>query len=292
MVVILVGFPEGRVAGAELGPSQFANMLILEGLTHVSVDGRALPRLAESWKWEDGGRALRVSLRPGVFFHDGTALDSAVAAESLRGVISRPGNVARYPGLSDITSIRPDGPLQLVLELAEPSGFLPEELDVPLELGPEHLGTGPYQVVSRSPGLVLERFDRYYLGRPQIERVTVRTFDALRTAWSSLLRGELDMVTDVPPDAVEFVQNDTVQVVSFPRRYQFLVGFNAKRGAFTSPTVRRALNVAINRDALIDIIDVAQHVDQFPGFEEKFNWVLLRVEMAVRQILELWRLRQ
>ena len=44
--------------------------------------------------------------------------------------------------------------------------------------------------------------------------------------------------------------------------------------------------------ALIDIIDVAQHVDQFPDFEDKYNWVLLRVEVAVRLILELWLLRQ
>lgn len=44
--------------------------------------------------------------------------------------------------------------------------------------------------------------------------------------------------------------------------------------------------------ALIDIIDVAQHVDQFPDFEDRYNWVVLRVEMAVRQILELWMLRQ
>ena len=44
--------------------------------------------------------------------------------------------------------------------------------------------------------------------------------------------------------------------------------------------------------AIIDLIDVSQHVDQFPDFEDKYNWVVLRVEMAVRQILELWKLRQ
>jgi hypothetical protein len=44
--------------------------------------------------------------------------------------------------------------------------------------------------------------------------------------------------------------------------------------------------------ALIDIVDAAQHVDRFPDFEERYNWVLLRVEMAIRHILELWKLRQ
>ena len=37
------------------------------------------------------------------------------------------------------------------------------------------------------------------------------------------------MVTDVPPEAVEFVRNDDVQVVSFARRYQYVVAFNSRR---------------------------------------------------------------
>jgi hypothetical protein len=43
--------------------------------------------------------------------------------------------------------------------------------------------------------------------------------------------------------------------------------------------------------ALIDIIDVAAHVDEFPEFEEKYNWIFLRAEVAVRLMLELWKLR-
>jgi hypothetical protein len=43
--------------------------------------------------------------------------------------------------------------------------------------------------------------------------------------------------------------------------------------------------------ALIEIIDVAQHVDEFPEFEDKYNWIFLRVEVAVRLMLELWKLR-
>ena len=64
----------------------------------------------------------------------------------------------------------------------------------------------------------------------------------LRTAWTSLLRGEVDMVTDVPPDAVEFIENDDSRchllraLVSVPRRVQFAPA------PFDSPPVRRALN--------------------------------------------------
>jgi hypothetical protein len=44
--------------------------------------------------------------------------------------------------------------------------------------------------------------------------------------------------------------------------------------------------------AVIELLDASQHLDEFPDFQDKYDWVLLRVEMAVRQILELWKLRQ
>jgi peptide/nickel transport system substrate-binding protein len=59
------------------------------------------------------------------------------------------------------------------------------------------------------------------------------------------------MVTDVPPEAIEFIRNDDIQVISFARSYQFLIAFNSQTSPFRSIAVRRALNVAVNRDALI-----------------------------------------
>jgi peptide/nickel transport system substrate-binding protein len=219
---------------------------------NASVDGRALPRLAESWTWENEGRRLRLKLREDVVFHDGTPFTAAVAGESLRIAIANPGNRSLYPSLADITDVRPDGAYSLLIELWEPSAFLPEELDLPLAIGPENAGTGPFRLVRREgSNAVLERFDRYYLGAPDIQQIIIRPFDTLRTAWTNLLRGEVDMVTDVPPEAVEFVSNGDIQVFPFARSYQFLIAFNSRHGAFRSPLVRRALNLAVDRDALI-----------------------------------------
>ncbi len=252
--VLRIGVPESGVNRAELGTGSLITSSTLEGLTQVnaSVDGRALPRLAESWRWENGGRRLRLVLRQGVRFHDGTALDGEAAASALRLAIAQEGNRAAYPSLSDITNVAADGPSALVIDLSQPSAFLPEELDFPLTLGPPTNGTGPFRLVSRNGSSAeLVRFDEYYLGAPEIERIEIRPFDTLRTAWTNLLRGEVDVVTDVPPDAVEFISNDAVQVVPFARSYQFLIGFNARRPIFRSPQVRRALNLAVNREALI-----------------------------------------
>jgi peptide/nickel transport system substrate-binding protein len=139
-----------------------------------------------------------------------------------------------------------------VFDLSQRSAFLPEDLELPLAVGPERIGTGPYRLVSRDPSrIVLDRFKDYYAGLPHIEEVVINAGGRLRSTWASLLRGDVDMVTDVPPDAVEFVENRDVDIISHGRRYQVPVAFNSRRSPFNSPTLRRALNYAVDRQAII-----------------------------------------
>ncbi|HXD16943.1 MAG TPA: ABC transporter substrate-binding protein [Vicinamibacterales bacterium] len=246
-----IGVPE-VIAGAEFSLQNLASNLTSEGLTQLSPDGRVLPKLAENWTWENDGLALRVNLRPGVVFHNGEALTASVAADLLRKAIAEPSNRAVYTSFNDVKDVRPSGESQLVFYLSQRSAFLPEDLVIPVELGKPSVGTGAYRVSKRDDeGISLEGNKRYYLGAPQIDKVQIKPFGALRTAWSGLLRGEVDMVTEVPPDAVEFIRNDEVQVVSFERRYQYVIAFNSQRRPFNIPLVRRAINAAVDRPALI-----------------------------------------
>ena len=249
---LVIGQPEGVVEGTDLGIRQTAAALSVESLTQLGPDGRPVPRLAESWWWTDAGKQLNVNLRQGIEFHNGTPLTAPLAAKIISDAISRPSNRALFTSLNDVIRVRAQGDRQLIFDLSQPSALLPDDLELPLAFGSPQVGTGPYRVTkSDASELVLERFDHYYLGVPNIPRVVIRSFDTVRTAWTSLLRGDVDMVTNVPPDAVEFISNDNVRVVSFERRYQYLVAFNARKPPLNSPTVRRALNMAIDREALI-----------------------------------------
>jgi ABC-type transport system substrate-binding protein len=250
--VLTIGVPEGVVAGTDLGLQSTVTTLSVEGLTQLSPDGRALPRLAESWRWENDGLRLRLLLRPDVTLHDGTPLTAQLAADLVTDAIRRPSNRILYTSLHDVTAVHADGAREVVFDLSERSAFLPEDLELPLAVGPDGAATGPYRVVKRQPSeTVLERFDQYYGGVPAIQQVIIKPFGPLRTAWASLLRGEVDMVMDVPADAVQFIKNDDIDVISYERRYQYLVAFNSRRAPFRSPVVRRALNYAVDRRALV-----------------------------------------
>jgi len=51
--------------------------------------------------------------------------------------------------------------------------------------------------------------------------------------------------------------------------------------------VREELSSAL---ALIELIDTAQHIDEFPEFEEQYEWTFLRAEVAIRHILTIWKM--
>jgi ABC-type transport system substrate-binding protein len=236
----------------DVGLGQFSTFFSLEGLTYSGVDGRPTPRLAQVWQWEQDGHALHIWLRPKVKFHDGTPLTSSVAVEILRNAVRSQSNLASYPSLENITSIEVVNDLELRINLSTRSAFLPEDLSLPFEHGAPGIGTGPYRLVaSDKSGRVFEQFSEYYMGAPAISRVVVTSFATLRPAWASLLRGAVDVVSDIPADAVEFVRTEDVQVRSFARGYQYLIAFNSQRKPFTSPVVRRALNLAIDREELV-----------------------------------------
>jgi peptide/nickel transport system substrate-binding protein len=170
-----------------------------------------------------------------------------VAAEALAVAVARRDNQASYPALTAIKAARPDGPYDLLLDVTGGAALLPEDLTVDLDIP-----VGPYRALKRvGPTIEFERFERYYLGRPSIGRVILKPYDTLRTTWASLLRGELDVVYDVPSDALEFVESDDVQVAPVKRWYQYEIAFNSRTGTLRSAAVRRALNMAIDRDTLI-----------------------------------------
>ena len=248
---IVVGVPEGKTADAELGIPQFLRLLSFESLTNNGSDGRPIARLADRWKWEKDNTRLRVVLRPNVVLHDGRAFTGDAAVELVRSAITNRGNIAAFPALADVVSVFAEGD-ELVFDLSRPSATLPEALTVPLDKGNRPVGTGPYRLVEENESdATLEAFDRYYQGKPTITRVSVKAFDSLRPSWASLLRGELDMVYDVPADAVEFIRNDDIDVVSVPRWYQHVLTLNAHDRRFRSPLVRKALNLAVDRVAIV-----------------------------------------
>src|SRR3954469_10296842 len=66
------------------------------------------------------------------------------------------------------------------------------------------------------------------------------------------MRGEIDMLHEVSRDAAEFVEAETtVKTYSFPRPYYIPLGFNVQHPVLKQAAVRKAINEALDRTALV-----------------------------------------
>lgn len=225
----------------------------LKGDTWVSskLDGHVGERIVADWHWDQSGTVLRLKLRSDVYFHDGTHLTPETAAETLRATDTSTDNVS----LKSIASVEPEGADTIVLTLKERNAFVLTDLAgiAVLKAGHPDIGTGPFQLVKRQ-GLdaTLAAFPRYYRGRPALAGVDVVNYPTQRNAWTALMRGDIDMLYEVSRDSAEFVQVETsVRMYPFLRPYYIPLVFNIRHPILRDVAVRRAINVALDRDALV-----------------------------------------
>jgi peptide/nickel transport system substrate-binding protein len=216
-------------------------------------DGRQGERIATRWEWDDARTTLRLTLRKDVYFHDGSRLTPEIAAEVLRETQKNAATEAF--SFSSVKEIVASGEDTVDLKLAEVNSFIVPDLSavVVSKPGKPEIATGPFQVVSQSPqNSRLVAFPRYYRGQPGVGEIEVINYPTQRNAWAALMRGEIDMLHEVSRDAAEFVEAEsTVKTYSFPRPYVIPLVFNVRHPVLKNIEVRRAINEALDRAALV-----------------------------------------
>jgi len=250
-VTLRVGVSVGQMAAAnpQAGVRQVAQNQSLEALVNIGDDGRPTAWLAHRWESSPDGRTLRLFLRPDVKFHDGSEVTASTVAEVLERLLPN------YMGaaFADVERITASGPGEIDIALRQRSSFVLEALELQLRSpAPISAGTGPFEPVGPASPTELQANDRYYLGRPRIDRLTVNTYPTVRAAWAEMLRDNLDMLYDVGQDALDSLErSNKIQVFTYIRHYQYALIFNTKKPDLKSPAVRRALSQAVDRDAIV-----------------------------------------
>lgn len=220
----LGGSSSGR--SAAVVPSRYFKEFINAYLTTYNAQDEpvpwlviALPSLDDgSWKVLDGGRMeVTWSLRKGIKWHGGTELTSddlrfswEVSNDLTTGVASQ--SVARF-----VEAVATPDPYTAVFTWASPSQLgaqagvreldvLPRHLlegaeraglsDHPYFVDPDvFVGSGPFRPVAwdRGSSIDLKAFDGYFLGRPQIDRVTFSIIPDAQAGLVNLLAGQIDV---------------------------------------------------------------------------------------------------
>ena len=257
---------------AELGPK-----LLTAG------DRDFVPALARSWTRRDS-ITLVFDLDPRARWHDGVP----VTARDVVFTFNRAKNPELAPRLSDllrpITSVTAEGDSRVVFRFARP--YAEQVYDATYHVAPipAHLldsippdsvgrssfatnpiGSGPYRWVRSVPGQFVElaAVPDFFLGKPRIQRVILRTAVEPSARLNLLLSGQADAMDVIPPPSVPRVAADTtLRLIAVPSATMGFLLFNQrdpKNRARPHPIladnrVRRAITLGLDRSQLVQAV--------------------------------------
>ncbi|MDX2140731.1 MAG: ABC transporter substrate-binding protein [Chloroflexota bacterium] len=263
-------FDPHSVPGSIIGNRIFHMMF--DQLTRTDSQGLVQPMLATEWTQTDDTTWV-FTLREGVTFHNGETMTAEDAAFSLnRLVFGEQESSIRTLYTPFIAGVEATGELELTITTVAPDPLLPLRLSTPysaimpqayveatnfeaLQTAP--IGAGPYRMTEFIAGdrIVLERHDNYWMGAPEAATVTIRLIPETSTRVAALQAGEVDLITTVSPDLVDVLDAENALRVDTVPVYNFmLIYFNTTMGITQDSLVRRALSLAIDREAIADAL--------------------------------------
>src|SRR5262249_35938812 len=243
-----VGVAQLSTTSPIAGLRQLSGLLSVEGLVRPGENGQMQPWLAERWTPTDGGRGVRITLRPNVKFHDGTPLTAGALAELLREMLRS----YMGPVYTEVESVKAVDQRTLDVAFRHASPLLYESLEATVRRpSATAVGTGPFAVAGGSTTDMTANAD-YYLGHPSIDRIHVETYPSVRAAWAEMLRDRLALVLGDGSEALHSMKDSpTFFPFTHKRHYEHVIVFNTKAAALRSAAVRQALNLAIDRNAFV-----------------------------------------
>ena len=244
--------------------SLMATRQIFETLVEVDpATSRITAALASSWQMANDGASWSFTLREGVLFHDGAPLDaSSVVASFERGRTTR-----AYQTLFDnpaaIQSVRAVDPRTVRFDLRSPFGPFLAHLAAPQAAiaRVNGVGTGPFtaspSALAPDGTLTLGRNDFYWrrdpVGKqlPYLDGLIFRPVRDPTSRLAELRAGRAEVALDLPITQASSARSDPSLVVS-ARRDAALASLriDAVTPPFDRPEVRRAVAMAVNRNAL------------------------------------------
>lgn len=285
---------------------------IYDTLLELDEKGNLVPGLAESYTMSTDAMSVKLKLRSGIKFHDGTPFDVEAVLFNFKRLMD-PANKCRC--LSDFATtaeIRAAGPIEIEFKMKSPSAHFAAALTnvsgmmvspaavqkYGKNYGASPVGTGPfifkewrrgnYFHVTRNPGYWRD-------GKPYLDEVYYRMMPDDQTRMAALRAGDIDVnLVPAPKDVADMLKDKSLNVIDPPSLGTVFVMFQTTVGPLSDARVRAALayatdRVAINRALNYGIYKVARTPfgeglaphEKVEGFRE-FN--LKKAQAIVKEI--------
>jgi peptide/nickel transport system substrate-binding protein len=270
------------------------NILIFDGLVELDDDGVPQPALAERWNISPDGLRYTFFLRKNVTWQDGRPFTADDVLFTVYSHLN-PKNISVYRrsfeplvGYEELTNannpVPPDAlPVKpvvaldkhtVVFRLRHPSAsFLSILQTYRGAIAPKHLlegrnlgeaefnkrpvGTGRFRLVEWRPGqhMVFEANDKYYRGRPRIDRLIVRIIPDRNVIVEELKKGNVHFVYLPPTERIaELERHPGVKNITKQATNWVGIQLNFRNDLFQDRRVRQAMMHAIDRNAFVKAV--------------------------------------
>ena len=237
---------------------------IFETLTKINPDGTLVPLLAESWEVSPDLRTYTFKLRKGVKFSNGEPFN----ARTVKFAFDRAGsekstNKDKRTFANISTQAVDDHTVVLINKEVDPDFLFlmgqatavivePKSADTNAT---QPVGTGPFKLENwvKGSSVVLGKWDGYRnAGNIKLRRATFRFINDPAAQMAALLSGDVDAFQRVTARGInQFRDNPKFQVLTSGSRAKTILAINNKKKPLDDIRVRRAINMALDRNAII-----------------------------------------
>lgn len=250
------------------GFSLRANRLIYSRLVEADENMQIHPGLAESWQQLDD-KTMQFKLRKGIKFHNGDDFTAEDVKFSFERMMNSPRIAFVLPPIEridvvddytvNIVTKTPFGPL--LSHLSHPAlGMVSKKLltENPEALKEKPIGTGSYKFKEWIYGdkLVLEKNEDFYDKNERgLKYIIFKNVVEASNRAIGLETGEIDIATPISSVDEENIKNNPkLQLLTKPSISYSYIGMNMTKAPLNDIRVRKAINYAIDKQAIIDVI--------------------------------------
>ncbi|AEG13756.1 ABC-type transporter, periplasmic subunit [Desulfofundulus kuznetsovii DSM 6115] len=233
-----------------------------ETLVKIGKDMKIEPWLAETWKKVDD-LTWQIKIRDNVIFHNGTKVTGEAVKASLERTVAMN---KRASQLLDIASIEVNGNEITVKNNHPNPSFIPAladpfavivDVDAARTMGEEFaekpVATGPFKIkgYAKDVEVVVEKNDNYWGSKPKLDEVVFKFIPDSNTRVMALQAGEIQVADNIPAESVEaIIKTGAYQILSGSSLRTHMLIFNVTKPGLDDVNVRKAINMAINREDL------------------------------------------
>lgn len=219
------------------------------------------PWLAADYKNVDE-KTWEITVRDGVTFTSGRALDAEAVKECLEDLIKVHARAAGDLKIAEITAdgqtltIKTTEPVPALMNyLSDPYGCI-IDMEAGITSDGNVSGTGPYiaEKVETDKGLTLVKNENYWDGMPKLDTIYVKTITDGDTMTMAMQNKELDAAYGLPYASLPLFAEDPYTISSCDTSRSFFAQMNYNTSVLQDDNVRKAIACAINKDDFVSVL--------------------------------------